>query len=414
MKKKLLLAIIIFMIILTILLAKLIDQIKLKNEDIQKSGSTNYVEESTLKERRISKNTFYIIENLVQSYITAVNEQKYENVLDMLSKKYIDDNMIGINNIENFIVDTKGAYKVWLIDFKMLGEENNIENYSIHALVTDSTKNLEENVFLEIYLDKNNNTFSIVTTNKTSIDQVETTNNYNSVKENKNNKYSNIVVDDEELLKKYMSYYRYNTLCNIQKAYELLDVDYRNKRFGNIEEYQKYLEENKMRTVPLLVKYAKSTDEQVTTYVCIDANNNYYIFKETNIMKYSLILDTYTVDLPEFIEKYNSASDKEKVILNINKFEEALNYKDYKYAYNCLSEGFKGNYFVTLEDFQNYINQNWYNGDFEVEYEKFEEDSGLYKYTISIINKENVEESFEKTRIMKLKEDTAFEMSFNI
>lgn len=414
MKKKLLLAIIIFMIILTILLAKLIDQIKLKNEDIQKSGSTNYVEESTLKERRISKNTFYIIENLVQSYITAVNEQKYENVLDMLSKKYIDDNMIGINNIENFIVDTKGAYKVWLIDFKMLGEENNIENYSIHALVTDSTKNLEENVFLEIYLDKNNNTFSIVTTNKTSIDQVETTNNYNSVKENKNNKYSNIVVDDEELLKKYMSYYRYNTLCNIQKAYELLDVDYRNKRFGNIEEYQKYLEENKMRTVPLLVKYAKSTDEQVTTYVCIDANNNYYIFKETNIMKYSLILDTYTVDLPEFIEKYNSASDKEKVILNINKFEEALNYKDYKYAYNCLSEGFKGNYFVTLEDFQNYINQNWYNGDFEVEYEKFEEDSGLYKYTISIINKENVEESFEKTIIMKLKEDTAFEMSFNV
>ena len=37
-------------------------------------------------------------------------------------------------------------------------------------------------------------------------------------------------------------------------------------------------------------------------------------------MKYTVILDTYTIDLPEYIEKYNKANDQQKTAYCINKF----------------------------------------------------------------------------------------------
>lgn len=51
-------------------------------------------------------------------------------------------------------------------------------------------------------------------------------------------------------------------------------------------------------------------------------------------MNFTVILDTYTIDLPEFTEKYTKASDEEKVLLNIQKGFTAINDKDYRYVYN--------------------------------------------------------------------------------
>lgn len=223
------------------------------------------------------------------------------------------------------------------------------------------------------------------------------------------------VIDIDSLILNYYNNYNYYLFKYPEKSYELLDKDYREKRFGDLNSFIEYVERNKDIIISNTIEsYKTEANDETITYICKEKNGNYFIINEKEVMDYTVILDAYTIDLPEFIETYNSASDQEKAILNINKFEQALNAKDYKYAYNCLSEGFKDNYFITLEDFENYINQNWYNGDFEVEYGKFEEDSGLYKYTISITNKENTEQSFEKTIIMKLSEGTAFEMSFNV
>ena len=36
-------------------------------------------------------------------------------------------------------------------------------------------------------------------------------------------------------------------------------------------------------------------------------------------MQYSVILDTYTIDLPEYIQKYNEATQNGKVALCMNK-----------------------------------------------------------------------------------------------
>lgn len=58
----------------------------------------------------------------------------------------------------------------------------------------------------------------------------------------------------------------------------------------------------------------------VIQYICVDQTGKYLIFKEKSIMDYEIILDTYTIDLPEFVEQYNSSSEDKKVQFNIQKF----------------------------------------------------------------------------------------------
>jgi hypothetical protein len=57
-------------------------------------------------------------------------------------------------------------------------------------------------------------------------------------------------------------------------------------------------------------------------------------------MDYKLILDEYTIDLPEFTEKYKKAAPQEKVGMNIEKIISAINNKDYgKYRFNQVGKG---------------------------------------------------------------------------
>lgn len=244
---------------------------------------------------------------------------------------------------------------------------------------------------------------------------IEDMNNYLNKEVYGANEFTMTTVSLENALQRYYSEYKNNAISNPEKAFKLLDSNYREKRFANYDDFLRYTQQNVEEIMnSKIIAYLEKNYDGYNMYTCLDQNNNYIIFKETAVMQYSIILDPYTLDMPEFLEKYNSTDEQGKTALNIQKFTQALSAKDYRYAYNHLSGGFKSNYFKSQEDFERYINDNWYNCNFEVEYGEFEEQSGLYKYTITIKNKENQNELFQKTIIMKLNEGTNFEMSFNV
>jgi len=99
-------------------------------------------------------------------------------------------------------------------------------------------------------------------------------------------------------------------------------------------------------------------------------------------MKYEVILDTYTIDIPEFVTKYNASTPQEKVILNLNKFMLALNDKDYKTAYNMLAPSFRTNNFSTLAEFEEYAKTYLFENN-KFEYTKFGNEAGTY-YTYEV------------------------------
>lgn len=237
---------------------------------------------------------------------------------------------------------------------------------------------------------------------------------YTKVKEKYDcNEFEFVNVTTESLILTYFNKYKNNMFQDVEKAYNTLDPEYRQKRFGSIEQYKLYINENYEKLIALSLSGYKldNTNKDYNKYICVDQNGNYYIFKETAVMQYTLMLDDYTIDSPEFIEKYNSTNEQGKVALNIDRFIKAINTSDYNYAYNCLSNGFKSNYFNNLEIFKNYVKRTFYENN-KVEYKSYTEQSGLYKYTIEITNEE--QKKLEKTIIMKLNEGTGFEMSFDI
>lgn len=225
--------------------------------------------------------------------------------------------------------------------------------------------------------------------------------------------YINVTTDD--LIKTYFNKYKEEIIEDVDKSYEMLDSDYRQKRFANIEEYKKYINENYEQIIGVNLNSYKidTSNEGYVQYICLDENNNYYIFREFATMQYNILLDNYTLDLPEFIEKYNSTNEQGKVALNIQKFMQSLNAKDYNYAYNCLSEGFRKNYFNSVENFEKYINEEFPSNS-ETQYIQFEKVGELYNYKINITDAVNKGNIIEKTIIMKLNDETDFEMSFNV
>ena len=149
--------------------------------------------------------------------------------------------------------------------------------------------------------------------------------------------------------------------------------------------------------------------------MCIDDYGNYYIFNATSIMQYTLALDTYTIDIPKFTKKYNTANEQEKVALNINKIMTAISAKDYKYVYNKLADSFKNNYFENEEKLKEYLENNIL-GKNIVSYEEFSRVSNnIYTYEIKIAD-ETESNYNEKSMniVMELRQGTDFVMSFSI
>jgi len=226
------------------------------------------------------------------------------------------------------------------------------------------------------------------------------------------NEFSIINVSIDNLIQLYFNNYKNLLMEEPEKAYEILDKEYREKRFGSLEAYKMYIAYNQEEiSTSKLQNYQIKQDENITRYICIDKDGNYYIFNETAVMDYTVILDTYTIDLPEFTDIYYGATDQQKVALNIDKFIKAINDKDYKYAYGCLADSYKNNNFNTLEEFEIYAKQNFYASS-RVDYKQFDEQQNLYTYLVILTN-EATGEQMSKTFIMQLGEETEFVLSFD-
>ena len=92
-----------------------------------------------------------------------------------------------------------------------------------------------------------------------------------------------------------------------------------------------------------------------------------------------------------------------------------INTKDYAHVYEKLSDGFKANYFGTLEEFKNYIESNFYYvNDYTINHYSNEGNIYIYYITLKDYNSLNDENTMDKTFNIRLGEGTDFEISFNV
>ena len=385
------------------------------------------------------ENIFYTIDNEIRIYMNQVKNSEKTKVYNSLDKDYIAQNNVTeenvLENIPNYIdVDKYRTKKI----YELTGR--NFATYFVKGIVD------EKNIYFVFKLDISNDVFSIFPIEEEvynkKIDEVVDTDKKEeeTIEVNEDNKIVYVSLNEEEIVDKYFQDYLETILNDLSAGYQILNKEYREKRFENVENFAEYVNLNKENLKKMCKSFRKSYENfenikdfeeyydeisqkgiqkysineynNIKQYVCIDQNENYYIFNIKGIMDYEVILDTYTIDLPQFLEKYEEGNEQVKVGMNIEKFISAINAKDYKYAYNCLADSFKNNYYQTQESFEDYVKNNFFENN-KIEYIQFSKEGNNYVYDIKILNTQGEEEK-RATIIMQLQEGTEFVMSFSI
>lgn len=444
--KRIILVLIVLLLIIGLLVIVLVNHQgkinKQTNSDIEQTATiTGFTETEDHK-------TYYTIREIINNYILymkQVNGDEYVDssrlnmtkeeikevmqndgttaIKEILDEQYMDDLNITddqIQKMQNKYMKN-GTYSqevIYNLNVDDVFTYNLTENITI-ALV-DARIN-DKGFDLLIKLDNENGTYSLfledfITKYKydKNISKKDININNKQVQENSYNSNININPSDSYIVSQYFSEYRMKMLNDTVEAYKLLDTEYSQKKYNDYESFENYVNANKEK-----IEYASINKYQVTEhdgtkeYVCIDNNGKYYIFIEENAAKYKVVLDVYTTDLPEFLEKYKTNDGKIKVGMNIQKIFEAINDEDYRYVYNKLDNTFKQNNFPTEESFEEYVKQNFAHN--QLEYENCKEEGNLYMFDVTVTEgTESSKEAVRKTFVMKLLEGTDFVMSFNV
>lgn len=303
-------------------------------------------------------------------------------------------------------------------------ESTNICAYIAEGVFIENTTYKQEEFKLIVILDINNGTFYIVPQKYIEQKQInfESNNNFifyneEEIKANQYNTFTYSTETAKDMAKEYFNIFKANLTYDLEYVYNSLDSEYKEKRFSSLDNFKKYVAKNKQQLeqiqfVQHVVNY--NNTENYIEYVCRDQNGNLYIFKEITPLNFNLKLDTYTITTEKFKSEYQKVGIQQKVAMNIEKWVQMLNNRDYTAAYNVLDNTFRNNKFGSEEKFEEYMRDK-YPLYYEIEFSNFSSEANIYIQEIILKELNNTEGKKEKLSIiMQLKEGFDFVMSFDV
>ena len=116
------------------------------------------------------------------------------------------------------------------------------------------------------------------------------------IKDYEINEYIPTYVSDSDMAKIYLNDYVYIMHSDIEKAYSLLDEEYRNKKFGNIDVFSNYVNSLTYTSYKMDSYYIDNVNGY-KIFGVYDKNGNLFIFKTKGVMQYTVYLDADTVEI---------------------------------------------------------------------------------------------------------------------
>lgn len=116
------------------------------------------------------------------------------------------------------------------------------------------------------------------------------------LKDYKVNEYITSYVSDEDMAKIYLKDYIHTMYSNVEKAYDLLDEDYKKAKYQTLESYKNFVNNLTFNKYEM-IKYYKQSKGKYLIFGVYDNNGNFFAFKTNGVMQYSVYLDDYTVEI---------------------------------------------------------------------------------------------------------------------
>lgn len=400
-------------IVLSILIVcTLVILLKMKNSNKENSQSTYSQEEASEFEIK-TDNDIVIdtydkeimnIKNCIQKYVDYIDEEDYKAIFNILDSEYKQQSQININNVNSKIENISGQYICKQIKKKELDIDCSVF-YVYGSLVLDNLR-VNNDLNYTVIIDYSNNTFSIT-------NGINNEENSKNIEQNEYNEYEFNDYSEEDILREQFYNYKYTILNEAEDAFNILDEEYRNKRFNNsITEFNNYINEQKDKIEnSSFMEYTEIDDNK---YVIEDNYNKQYVFCINDFYNYNVKLDVYTIAEDYFTNKYNALDDSSKAHTNVDMFIKMINSKDYKQAYNKLDESFRNNNFYSADNFENYVKENFFENNY-LKVNEIEQKGEYYVVKTTLMNNiSSVADSMEKNFVVKLNEGTDFTISFEI
>lgn len=113
------------------------------------------------------------------------------------------------------------------------------------------------------------------------------------------NEYIPIYMTQEEVMKKYLTDFKNTMLTDPESAYYLLNKEYREFKYDDIDDFVSYV--NDIKSVALyqltVDKYDVKSINGNKIFDILGTDGNRYIIKELSIMNYEVYLDNYTTTI---------------------------------------------------------------------------------------------------------------------
>lgn len=342
-------------------------------------------------------------------------KSKKEAIYNFLNPSYIQQENITQENVLEKVNSNDSVEFIPLKMYQLLG--NIRTQYAVYGNLQKIDTNEKTKAYFIVDVDKTTSAFYVTPIEFEKYDDVNDiplNGKDESIKQNDNNFFSFSVMQENDIAQKYFTYYKTLMQENPTEAYYLLEEEYRNKRFGTEEEFEKYVKDNQNEIKEYLAKeYEVNHLQESSEYVCQDQYKHTYIFKVSAVMQFQVKLDTYTIENEEIKQRYQGSEDRRKVQMNVDKWIQMLNCRDYRAAYGVLDDSFKQQYFGTLEQFEEYMR-----GKFPYYYglnlSDYSNEAGVHIQKIlmtDITAKQKM--TVPETIIMKLTDD-GFVMSFRV
>lgn len=370
-------------------------------------------------------NTYFEILEFDTENIQYVNHYEIEDedelkrliLEDMLDQTYVMENNINVNNFDEYIQLMNYGYNVIPTELRVRYDDSNTVYISSIYIENMQTNQLEKRYYI-IRIDQNNFTFSIepVEDNVSSIEDIQVEESNGKIENHIYNKFSIKTISTEELIREYMSNFMHMLVNHTDIAYEnYLDEEYEKERFGELDNLIDFVNKNKEELNGVEPsQYLVEFEDNEKKYVILDQYQNTYEFYETATMSYKVRLDTYTIISDNFKETYNSSNEEHKVAMNIDKWVQMLNTRDYTHAYEVLDETFRNNNWGSEEAFEQYMREN-FPLHYDVEYTTYSNEGTTYVQQINLTDiTGETEGTILLNIIMQLKDNYEFVMSFSV
>lgn len=313
------------------------------NNDII-SPKTTILTFNTSIEKETSNSVLYSLNRNINKYFNYIKENN-ETAINELGGNSI---YLITNNVKYVV---KQAY---------VTQNQYMSKYYTYGTLTIANGNYTaqtQEIYMILYLTAENKGYRLQTIskeeylNRTALEQNDTI----EIQEGTYNKFEYEYIDNVKQMEIYLEDYSFQIFNNTENSYNLLNTEYKEKRFKDLQAFVQFLNEKQGQLHNIKInQYTVDEENQNKIYKGTDQNGNYYEIIEKSYMNYEVILDNYTM------LDYSNDSDENKIKLSAEKFILMLNSADYTNAYNLLEPSFKQINFPTEQDFINYVKNNFY------------------------------------------------------